>query len=190
MPYQPDATDPFSGGEKIPSLSWNQLPVGSTFTCEILEPAKLLQSSEFGTNSLKFWDGEKTRPIMCAVLNVKVLNGPHSRGENRSIWAQIPSNLFVVLKEAQQAAECKFLPGGLLHVRFIGEQPHEKKGFNPIKQYQAKYEPPVQSSTPDPFVNGAPTSQQPITPGTPQGHVARPSAASDGTGTATPRRKW
>ena len=36
MAYVPANDDPFSGGEKIPSLSWRNLPHGSTFTLQII----------------------------------------------------------------------------------------------------------------------------------------------------------
>jgi hypothetical protein len=155
MAYIPDATDPFSGGEKLPSLSWKGLPIGSTFTLEVLEPAKALQSTNFETGELDFWDAEKQRPKMAAVLNVHVIQGPHSIGEDRSIWAQIPSNLFIALKEAQKAADARFGPGGTLHLRFTGEEPHKNPRFNAIKQYQAKYEPPTESAQADPFAKPA-----------------------------------
>ena len=176
MAYQPDINDPFYGGEKVPSLSWKGLPVGSTFTLEVLEEAKSLQSRNFETNALDYWDEEKQRPKMSAVLNVMVKAGPHSVGEMRSIWAQIPSNLFIALKEAQKVAEAKFQPGGILHVKFTGEVPHENKKYNAIKQYAAKYDAPAARAA-DPFAQPAQAAQpaqtswgnqpaKPVTPAT------------------------
>jgi hypothetical protein len=148
MAYHPDSDDPFAGGEKLPSLSWKGLPIGTTFTVEIVEEAKALQSRDFETGELAFWDAEHTRPKMAAVLNVLVTDGPHSVGEQRSIWASIPSDLFFALKEAQKQADAKFTKGGKLQVRFHGETPHENKRYNPIKNYKAKYTPPAKV---DPF---------------------------------------
>jgi hypothetical protein len=148
MAYRPELDDPFYGGEKIPSLSWRNLPHGSTFRLEILEEARLLQSRDFETQELAWWDKEKTRPILSAVVNVQVLDGPHSVGEKRSIWAQKPSNMFMALLEAQKTVGQKFLPGGLLQLKFTGEEKHKDPRMNPIKQYAAKYTPPAQ---PDPF---------------------------------------
>jgi hypothetical protein len=150
MAYTPDPTDPFSGGEKVPSLSWKDLPIGSTFSLEVLEAAKPLQSRNFESGELDYWDAERQRPKMAAVVNVRVLQGPHSVGEDRSIWAQIPSNMFVAIKEAQKTADARLTPGGKLHLRFTGTIPHENKRYSPIKQYEAKYEPPV-APAPDPF---------------------------------------
>lgn len=155
--YRPELDDPFYGGEKVPSLSWKGLPIGTTFTLEILEEAKLLQSRDFDTGELAYWDPDtKQRPKNSAVLNVRVKEGPHSVGEKRSIWAQIPSNMFSELKEAQVKAGSKFVPGGTLLLKFDGEVPHENKRFNPIKQYKARYTPPVQT---DPFDEPAQPAQ-------------------------------
>lgn len=139
MPYD---NDPFSQ-VSVASLSWKDLPIGTIFTCEVLEGARLLQSRDFDTNLPAFWDVEKQRPRMSAVLNVRVVSGPHSVGEERSIWAQQPSSLFVAIAQAQKAAGQQIAAGGVLSLAFVGEVPHENKRFNAIKQYQAKYEPPA-----------------------------------------------
>jgi hypothetical protein len=160
MAYTPDPTDPFSGGEKTPSLSWKGLPVGATFSLEVLEAAKPLQSRNFESGELDYWDTEHKQPKMAAVVNVRVLAGPHSVGEERSIWAQIPSNMFIAIKEAQKTADARLAAGGKLHLRFAGEKPHDNKRYSPIKQYEAKYEPP----TTDPFAQPqAPPPTVPLT---------------------------
>lgn len=135
--------DPFAGGSKTPSLSWKGLPIGSAFTLQVLEPAKLLHSRNFETNEPDYWDVEKTQPKMSAVVNVRVVSGPHSVGEERSVWAQKPSDLFAAIATAQQTAGSKIATGGTLHLRFHAETPHENKRFSAIKHYQAKYEPPA-----------------------------------------------
>ena len=158
MPYIPDPHDPFSRSERMPSLSWKNLPVGSTFELLVTEPAKLLQGRDFETNLPSFWDApQNTQPKMSAVINVVVVHGPHSVGELRSIWAQKPSNLFVALANAQKAADAPFAPDGTLHLRFIGEKPHVNPRNNPIKQYEAKYVPPrvdVFAESPTPVASG------------------------------------
>jgi hypothetical protein len=143
MAYVPDASDPFAGGKKSPSLSWKSLPVGSTFTLRVLEPAKLLQSNDFTTQKPKFWEDDPTRPVMSAVINVEVLAGPHSVGEERSIWAQRPSDLFAAIAQAQQEAQARITTGGTLHLKFVGETKHPDPRMNPIKNYAAKYEAPA-----------------------------------------------
>ena len=75
MAYVPANDDPFLGGEKVPSLSWRNLPHGSTFTLEVLEPAKKLQSRDYDTGKPDFWDEERTQPVWSAVINVLVKAG-------------------------------------------------------------------------------------------------------------------
>lgn len=159
MPLYPhELDDPFAGST-VPSLSWKTATPGTLFQLEILEPAQKLQSSDFETRQPAFWDPEtKTRPKMAAVLTVKVLRGPHSVGEERSIWAIIPSSMFAALKEAQEQAEAKFAPGGLLEVRFVREEPHKKNPhFHPIKIYEAHYDPRGHTLEPDPFIPEPPS---------------------------------
>jgi hypothetical protein len=166
MAYVPANDDPFSGGEKVPSLSWNKLPHGSVFTLEILEPAKKLQERDFNTGKPKFWDDDRTQPVHAAVINVLVKTGPHSVGELRSIWATIPSNMYIALKDAQKQAGAPFSPGGTLRIRLKGEEPHRDPNKHAIKQYEAKYEPPA-----------AGTDVWGETPATPAAQPATPSKA-------------
>lgn len=182
MAYLPQPDDPFAGGEKVPSLSWKDLPVGSIFTLEVLEPAKSLQSTNFESGQPDYWDEDKTRPKMAAVLNVKVLAGPHSVGEKRSIWAQIPSNLFIALKEAQSKAEARFAPGGLLEIRFAGTKPHENKRYSPIKQYEAQYDARGATTATDPFTQHQATEAPRIAQEPRQGGYATPATAGSQSG--------
>jgi hypothetical protein len=159
MAYQRSQSDDPFDYDKTPSLSWRDLPVGTVFTLEVLDAAKALQTTNFETGEPAFWNNDESRPKMAAVINVTVLEGPHSMGEARSIWAQIPSNLFMALKEAQDVAKTRFAPGGILRLRFAGEKKHDNPRFNPIKQYEARYEPPVSQEGPDPFIQEPPAPQ-------------------------------
>jgi len=169
MAYVPTSDDPFSGGTKTPALSWKGLPVGSYFTLKVLEPAKLLQSRDFETNERAYWDKAQTEPIMSAVVNVTVMVGPHSVGEDRSVWAQKPSNLFAAIAEAQKQAGARIDTGGLLHIQFTGEVPHKNPKMSATKQYLAKYDPPVQQpQAPDPFSGQPGVPPADLTPLTPE----------------------
>jgi hypothetical protein len=134
--------DPF-GDVKIPSLSWKGLPIGASFTLEVIEPASLVQSRDYDSGEPAFWDAEKTQPKMCGVINVRVLKGPNSVGELRSVWAKKPSSLYAAIATAQTEAQARILPGGILTLVFSGETKHENKRFNAIKNYTAKYEAPA-----------------------------------------------
>lgn len=173
MAYVPDASDPFALGKKMPSLSWRGLPLGSTFTLRVLEPAKLLQSNDFTTQKPKFWEDDPSRPVMSAVINVTVLAGPHSVGEERSIWAQRPSDLFAAIAQAQVDAQARITTGGTLHLKLLGETKHPDPRMNPIKNYAAKYEPPA----PDAFEAAVPSWTRP-TPAAPAPPASPPPATT------------
>lgn len=175
------STDPFAGGQKTPALSWKGLPIGTVFVCRVLEPAKLLHSRDFETNEPAYWDLEKTQPKMSAVINVTILDGPHSVGEDRSIWAQKPSQLFQAIAQAQKEAGAQIGEGGVLRLKFAGETPHENKRYSPIKNYLAKYEPPAARDafeTPTP----APVGQQP--------QYARPATTTTAPAPQAPPAGW
>lgn len=167
----------FDGGTKTPSLSWKDLPVGSVFTLEVLEAPKLLQARDFDTGEPAFWDAQKTQPKQSAVVNVKVISGPHSIGEERSVWAQKPSSLFQAIAAAQSAAGALIQPGGTLSLRLHSEKPHENKRFNAIKIYEAKYAPPTVFAAPPPV-----TAPPPVRPAANPGMVGWGNAQ----GTVTP----
>ena len=75
----------------------------------------------------------------------------------RSIWAQIPSDLFIALKDAQKTAGAALLPGGTLHLRLKGETPHKDAKKHPIKNYEAKYVPAAPGA--DVFADATPATQ-------------------------------
>jgi hypothetical protein len=139
--------DPFEGGEKVPSITWqisrgNDYPVGTKYTIELDEAPKKLQSRNYDTNEPDWWDDAKTQPKMSAVLTGMVLAGPQGTGEKRSVWANIPSNLFVGLKEAQTAE--KFKKGSKVTIELVGTEPAKndpQNKKNPVKLFKVTHEP-------------------------------------------------
>ncbi len=144
-----DYVDPFAGGDRTPALSFKGASIGTTFTCRVMGPAKLLQSRDYETGELATWpDGN---PKMAAVVNVEV------DGEERSIWAGKPSSMFTALKDAQKAAGKPFEEGGMLVIKYDSDKPNEKNPrLNPQKIYKARYTPPAPPAPADPFGDEAP----------------------------------
>lgn len=125
--------DPFSGGESAPSLSFKDKPVGTVQTITVTDAAKLVQSRDLNTDLPAVWpDGN---PKMCAVIN-----GDDEQGEPRSVWAAKPSALFTAIKDAQAAVapDYRLKAGDTLAIKYTGEKPASRKGFNPQKLYAAK----------------------------------------------------
>jgi hypothetical protein len=136
--------DPFEGGTSVPSLSFKDAPVGTTYTGTITEAASLVQRRDYESGDPEFWDDGK--PKMSAVLRLAV---NELDGEERSLWAKKPSALFAALAEAQKAAGARFEVGGTLAVKYTGDKPNAKNPrLNPAKQYAARYTPPKPA---DPF---------------------------------------
>lgn len=140
--------DPFEGGEKVPSITWqvsrgNDYPIGTKYTIELDESPKLLQSRNYDTNEPDWWDDAKTQPKMSAVLTGIVLVGPQGVGEKRSVWANKPSNLFVGLKEAQTGDGNKFKKGSKVTIELVGTEPakNDPQGKkNPVKLFKVTHE--------------------------------------------------
>lgn len=133
--------DPLSY-EKVPSLSFRDAQVGTTYRGTIVKRARLLQQRDFESQQPKTWpDGN---PCMAAVIHLEI------QGEIYAIWAPKPSAMFAALVAAQKEAGAgPMVEGGTLHVRFEGTEPNKKNPkLNAQKLYRCKYEPPAQ---PDPF---------------------------------------
>src|SRR5882724_10802282 len=102
--------DPFAN-VKRPAVSFKDVPVGGIVTILIAAPAAKVQSRDFETGEPDHWDDARTQPKYSAVVNGTV------DGEDRALWAQIPSALFAAIAEAQQKAGQKIDTGGTLRIK-------------------------------------------------------------------------
>lgn len=152
-------TDPFAGGTSTPALSFKDAPVGTSYTCTVVEAPTLLQSRDFETGNPASWpDGN---PKMSAVVKVTV------NGEERSIWAAKPSALFAAIASAQQASGQQIAPGGTLVITYTHDKPNDNPRLNAAKQYSAVYTPP----------NAFGTDTQQVPSSAPVGQVTAPAPA-------------
>lgn len=156
----------FKDTSKLQSLSFNRLPAGSQFTLRVLDTPKLLQSTDFTTQKPKFWNDDPTQPVMAAVVNVLVLDGPHSVGEERTIWATKPSPRFTAISLAEKDAGQDIDTDGILTLTFVGETPNKNPRLNNIKNYVATYKPPTARAFAQPEAGAQPVPPvQTPTPG-------------------------
>jgi hypothetical protein len=137
--------DPFlESSEKAPAISFRDAKPGTVITVHVTDSPKKIQGKEFGTENPATWPDGK--PKYSAVINGTV------DGEPRSVWAQIPSDLFIKLRDAQKELGRSVRDGDVLHIRFVKEEP--TKG-SPKKIYAVK----IDAGTPsakaeDPFGGG------------------------------------
>lgn len=117
-----DQNDPFAGSTKTPSVSFKDLPVGSSQTGTVVEAPKMVQSTNFDTGEPDFWDAARTQPKMSVVTRLRM-----DDGEERSLWAQKPSAMFRAIGDAQQKAGKLLGVGDKVTVTFVGEKPNPDK---------------------------------------------------------------
>lgn len=130
--------DPFYVPDKAKALSWKNAPIGAKIVMKLDGPAAKVRARKYGTNEYDDWDDGN--PKFNVVLTGEV------KGQRRSLWAMIPSNLFFVLGNAQNKAGTKFGKGGTLTVEYTGEKPSDNPAYNAAKQFAAVYVPPAPGS--------------------------------------------
>lgn len=146
-----DDNDPFAGGDKRPSLSFKDLPIGTTFRLVVDEPPKKVHKRDYQTGEPAYWtnkDGTKSEKWT-------VVTGGHVDGEPRSVWADVPSQLFSAIAEAQKAAGKRIAEGGVLVITLTERRINPEKPRNaPQNIHAVTYTPPASA---DPFSDQAPT---------------------------------
>ena len=132
-----DTTDPFAGGDKTPSLSFDQAPVGTTYTGRVTAVPSLVQARDFKTGDPAFWPDGNAK--MAAVVTAD-FGGTLGV---RSVWAGKPSAMFQAIAEAQAKAGAKITPGGTITVTYTGDGVRKDGDtkLNPPKQYAVTYTP-------------------------------------------------
>lgn len=151
----PAEIDPFAeSGEKSPAISFKNAPIGTVITVHVTGSPKKIQGKEYGTDDPAVWKNKDgtTSPKYSAVINGTV------DGEPRSVWATIPSDLFIKLRDAQQELGRSVRDGDVLDIKFVKEEP--TKG-DPKKIYAVRITPGTPPATGnDPFDDAAPPAQQ------------------------------
>lgn len=126
--------DPFAS-TGAPSVSFKDMPVGTSYTGTVLELPAMVQARDFETGNPATWpDGN---PKMTVVTKLSV------NGEEMSLWAPKPSAMFAAISDAQKAAGAALAIGGTLTVTYVGDKPNATNPrLNAAKQYSAVYQPP------------------------------------------------
>lgn len=144
--------DPFAGGDTVPSISFKDAPVGTTYTGQVTEAPALIQARDYETGQPAFWPDNN--PKMTVVTKIAL-----TTGEERSLWAPKPSSMFAAIADAQKKAAALIAIGGTLTVTFSGEKPNATNPrLNPQKLYTVTYVPPNAFEPPTP----APVAAAPL----------------------------
>lgn len=128
--------DPFAGGDTVPSISFKDAPIGTTYTGKVVEAPTMIQARDYETGQPASWpDGN---PKMTVVTKLAL-----TTGEERSLWAPKPSSMFAAIADAQKKTGTLIAVGGTLTVTFSGEKPNAtNQRLNPQKLYTVQYVPP------------------------------------------------
>jgi hypothetical protein len=143
--------NPFASEDGRASVSFKDLPIGTSYTFTVDGAPEMVQARNFDTGNPDFWpDGNPKMTVVTKVTD-------KATGEEKSLWAPKPSAMF---RAIANAAPGGIAPGGTLTVTFSSEKPNpEKPRLNPQKLYDVTY------TAPNAFGDApAPAPSAPTTP--------------------------
>lgn len=145
-----DPNDFINSAQSVPGAKFDT--VGDTVKGTVVD-VDVRQCTKFGTTEPEFWDNGDPKEQLVITLQTDLSDGGADDDGKRRIYAPKPSNMLQAIGKALKDAgakvgqgSAKLDVGGTLAVRFTGQRPHEKPGFNPIKEYAAAYAPPANSA--------------------------------------------
>lgn len=167
QPTQP--ADPFAGGTSVPSISFRDMPIGTTYAGTVTEAPQIMQARDFDSGQPAFFpDGNPKQTVV-----TKIALEP--TGEERSLWAPKPSAMFAAIAAAQKDAGTQITVGGHLTVTFSGEKPNEKNPrLNKQKLYTVIYRAPDAFAQPVQPATAPPQQAWQVPPQTPPPAYAQP----------------
>lgn len=150
--WQSQTDDPFAGAESKPSVSFKDMPIGTSYTLEVTEAPQLVQARDYESGQPAFWqDGNPKMTVVTGVVDT-------ATGEAKNLWAAKPSAMFRAIGDAQKASGARIKAGDTIVVTFSGEKPNENNPrLNPQKLYT------VEHRAGDPF-GGEPQASPPQAP--------------------------
>lgn len=100
------------------------------------------QSTKFGTNELEWWDDAKTQPKKEVVITLQTdeRDADDSTDDGKRVL-YVSGNMLKAIKVALAGRVPEV--DGILAVKYTGDGTPSKPGYNPPKQYEAKYTPPA-----------------------------------------------
>lgn len=131
------SVDDMLNGVSIPSVSFANAKIGTSFEGEIIELGTA-QVTDFATGAPKFWDDGKpqTQVVVTIATNERDPENPDDDGTRR---VYLFGQKLTAARNAMKEAGIKKLETGFkFKITFSGEQPAKTKGFNPVKLYSVE----------------------------------------------------
>jgi hypothetical protein len=150
--------------------------IGSTVTGTVKAAPRERQQTKYGTQEPDFWPNGDPKMQILVDLQTELRQDPNDDGE-RTLYVASKNMKRAIGEAIRNANATDILPGGVLTVAYVGNDPASKNPANPAKLYQAQYTPPTSA-----FAAAAPQVVQqpaamPAAP-TPQGPVFVPTTAA------------
>jgi hypothetical protein len=129
-----------SGGH--PWAKWNQ--VGDAVEGECVAAPTQRQSRDFDTGDPAVWPNGDPKLELLVLLQTEELDNDIAGDDGvRAVVLPVGTQRFRAVQRAVREAGARGIePGGFLSVKYTGDQPHERRGFNPVKQFAATYKAP------------------------------------------------
>ena len=119
------------------------------------------QQTKFNTQDPAFWPNGDPMMQILVPLQTQLREDANDDGE-RTLYVASKNMKRAISDAIRQAGATDLLPGGVLTVQYVGNDPASKNPANPAKMYAAQYSAPTSAFAPQPAAP-APT-QQPFVP--------------------------
>ncbi|GLJ78656.1 hypothetical protein [Microbacterium imperiale] len=116
--------------------------IGTTHTGTVKSAPRERQQTKYGTQEPDFWPNGDPKMQILVDLQTDQRADAHDDGERTLYVAS--KNMKKAIGEAIRAAQATdIMPGGVLTVTYVGNDPASKNPANPAKLYQAQYTAPA-----------------------------------------------
>lgn len=118
---------------------------GAVVSGTVIEEPVSRQATDFKTKELKWWDKEKTQPVMEVVITIQTdERDPNVTDDDGRRRLFCGNRLLKAVREAIKDSGHKgSIVGGRLGVEYTGDGVPSERGLNPPKLYKAKFVPPA-----------------------------------------------
>ena len=133
--------DPLQGLQRQPSVSWVGIPVGAVRTFLIESGPDVQHDREYRKDGIGplAYARESGKPKWVAIFTII-----DESGNERGLWARMPSNLQQAILMAQEQAGCIIADNrwAALQIRYDGDDPKSEAGLTPARAFSARILPP------------------------------------------------
>lgn len=144
-------------------MSWKNKPVGTSVSGVVAREPRTMQSRDYDTDELEFWDSPaNTQPKlqMAIYLDLGITHpDPTMYPDHDGVWAlyvRQSTQAHKELREVVRKSGAKSIEvGGRLTFTYIGDGEQKNPKFNPPKHFRIEYQPPGNRASADFLSSGS-----------------------------------